>query len=47
MYIKNDPHPMSGNWKILSGIIKRNGLSIANGLRENKKSVITKESQAR
>ena len=33
-HIPNDPHPMSANGKILSNIIKRNALIVANGTRQ-------------
>ena len=42
-YIENDPHPMSGNGKILAGIIERNGLCVANGIRGKVKGVITRK----
>ena len=35
-YIKNDPHNMSQNGVILSGIIERQGLVVANGLSQKK-----------
>ena len=42
-YIKNDPHSMSSNGIILSGIIERHGLIVANGLAQKSSGVITRK----
>ena len=42
-YIKDDPHTMSGNGIILSGIMERNELIVVNGLTEKCKGLITRE----
>ena len=41
-YIKDDPHGMSPNGVILSGIIERHGLVVANGLTQKRTGVITR-----
>ena len=41
-YIKDDPHAMSQNGVILSGIIERHGLIVANGLTQNRNGLITR-----
>ena len=42
-FIENDPKPMSGNGKILSGIINRHELCVANGLKGKVNGVITRK----
>ena len=42
-YVPNDPHTMSANGKILEGIVKRNGLIVANGIRGKSEGVITRQ----
>ena len=42
-YIPNDPKPMSSNGKILSAIIERNRLCVANGIEGKAKGVITRK----
>ena len=42
-YIKNDPHAMSPNGVILSGIIERHDLIVANGLSQKSSGVITRK----
>ena len=41
-YVENDPNEMSANGKILEGIIKRNGLIVANGVQGKSSGVITR-----
>ena len=41
-YIKDDPHGMSPNGVILSGVIERHGLVVANGLTQKQTGVITR-----
>ena len=45
-YIEGDPKPMSENGKILSGIIERHALIVANGLKEKSEGVITRKRDA-
>ena len=42
-YVENDPHVMSANGKILEGIVQRNGLIVANGLKGKSEGVITRQ----
>ena len=42
-YIKNDPKPMSANGIILSGILKRHALTVANGVEGKETGVITRK----
>ena len=42
-YVENDPHSMSPNGKILEGIIQRNALIVANGIKDKSDGVITRE----
>ena len=42
-FIENDPKPMSGNSKILAGILNRHALCVANGLKEKVHWVITRK----
>ena len=42
-YIENDPKPMSENGIILSGIMERHALIVANGVKEKCKGVITRK----
>ena len=42
-YVKNDPHEMSANGKILSGIIERKGLVVANSLEGKSSGLITRK----
>ena len=41
-YIKNDPKPMSPNGLILSGIIDRHALTVANGVEGRSHGVVTR-----
>ena len=42
-YIPGDPHPISQNGKLLSGIIERHAICVANGLVEKRQGIITRE----
>ena len=42
-FIENHPMPMSGNDKIMKGIINRHALCVANGLKGKVKGVITQK----
>ena len=42
-FIEGDPHNMSENGKILESIINRHGLVVANGLKDKRKGVITRQ----
>ena len=41
--MNNDPHPMSENGKILSGILNRHALCVVNGLEDKTEGLITRE----
>ena len=41
-YVENDPHEMSANGRILEGIIQRNGLIVANGVKDKSHGIITR-----
>ena len=40
-YVENDPHEMSANGRILEGIIQRNALVVANGVKGKSHGTIT------
>ena len=42
-YVENDPHEMSANGRILEGIIQRNGLIVANGVKGKSHGTITRK----
>ena len=42
-YIEGDPHPMSGNGKLLEQILIRHALVVVNGLKDKRKGVITRQ----
>ena len=41
-HISGDPHEITENGKILEGIIERHALSVANGIKEKRKGLITR-----
>ena len=42
LHIPGDPHEITENGKILEGIIERHALSVANGIEEKRKGLITR-----
>ena len=42
-FIKNDPHSITENGKILAGIMERNALTVVNGLEQVCRGLITRE----
>ena len=42
-YVENDPNEISANGKILEGIIKRNALTVANGVKGKSRGTITRK----